>query len=72
MAQQTAVEWLIEWSKENPIAYTSDYIAAKEKALQMEKEQIMNAFNWAANEQASNRELDLSAAEVYYNKKYKQ
>jgi hypothetical protein len=38
----------------------------------MEKEQIINAYNWAAYEKASNRELDLSAAEVYYNKKYKQ
>ena len=68
MTQQTAVEWLIEnIQKVNKMDWDIVYIQAKE----MEKEQIMYAFNWAAYEQASNRELDLSAAEVYYNKKYK-
>jgi hypothetical protein len=66
MAQQTAVEWFYQR------VLAENIKAVFEKAKAMEKEQIMNAFNWAANEQASNRELDLSAAEVYYNKKYKQ
>jgi hypothetical protein len=69
MSQQTAVEWLMEnIQKVHKIDWDIVFI----QAMMMEKEQIMNAFKWAANEQASNRELDLSAAEVYYNKKYKQ
>jgi hypothetical protein len=72
MAQQTAVEWFVQQLEE----YGSDdfkiiFKKQFEQAKAMEKEQIMYAFNWAAYEQASNRELDLSAAEVYYNKKYK-
>jgi len=69
MAEQTAVEWLIEnIQKVHKMDWDIVFIQAKA----IEKEQIINAFNWAAYEQASNRELDLSAAEVYYNKKYKQ
>ena len=66
MAQQTAIEWFYQR------ILAEDIKEVFEQAKAMEKEQIMYAFNWAAYEQASNRELDLSAAEVYYNKKYKQ
>ena len=45
MKKQTAVEWLIQWSKENPIAFQSDYYAAIEQAKAMEKEQIMEAYD---------------------------
>ena len=81
MAQQTAVEWLIDRLLDGSLRFEETkmgfLISMKngdeiEQAKAMEKEQIINAYNWAAYEQASNRELDLSAAEVYYNKKYKQ
>jgi hypothetical protein len=68
MAQQTAIEWFSEnIQKVHKMDWDLVFLQAKE----MEKEQITEAYNWAAYEQASNRELDLSAAEVYYNKKYK-
>jgi hypothetical protein len=66
MAQQTALEWFYQR------ILAEDIKSVFEQAKEMEKEQITEAYNWAAYEQASNRELDLSAAEVYYNKKYKQ
>jgi hypothetical protein len=58
--KQTAVEWLINWGKQNPIAFQSDYYAAIEKAKEMEKQQIMNS--WAAGEYPS--------AESYYQEIY--
>ena len=36
----TAVEWLINWSKGNPVAFQSDYYEAIQQAKEMEKEQI--------------------------------
>jgi len=45
MKKQTAVEWLIQWSKENPVAFQSDYYAAIEQAKAMEKEQIEDAWH---------------------------
>ena len=44
MAQITAVEWLINWSKENQVAFQSDYYEAIEQAKAMEKEQIKDAY----------------------------
>jgi len=48
MAQQTAIEWLVNWSKENPLAFQSDYYEAIEQAKAMEKEQIIKAFNYGS------------------------
>ncbi|MGL4791567.1 MAG: hypothetical protein ACRCW1_09180 [Anaerotignaceae bacterium] len=69
MAQQTAVEWIIQWGKENPIAYQSDYYEAIEKAKAMEKEQIMDAY-WNGTMHISKEEA-LSDAEKFYNEYYK-
>lgn len=44
MKKQTAVEWLVQWAKENPVVYQKDYDAAIEWAKAMEKEQIDESF----------------------------
>ena len=45
MAQQTAVEWIIQWGKENPVSLQSDYYAAIEHAKAMEKQQRITDYN---------------------------
>ena len=67
MAQQTAVQWLVQWSKENPLAYQSDYHAAIKKAMKIEEEQIIDAWNDGICIQDTN---DI-CGEYYYKQKYK-
>lgn len=69
MAKQTAVEWIIQWGKENPIAYQSDYYEAIEQAKAMEKEQIMDAY-WNGTTDMEKQDA-LSDAEKFYNEYYK-
>ena len=69
MAKQTAVEWIIQWSKENPIAYQSDYYAAIEQAKAMEKEQIKDAY-WNGTTDTEKQDA-LADAEKFYNEYYK-
>ena len=67
MAQQTAVEWLILQEKR------SDYFSDEtiKKALQMEKEQIINAWRNGDNDSMYDpKQLD-EQAEQYYNETYK-
>lgn len=45
MAQQTAVEWLDRWFRDNPEATHEEGNKALEQAKQMEKEQIIEAHN---------------------------
>jgi hypothetical protein len=61
--KQTAVEWLINWGKQNPIAFQSDYYAAIEKAKEMEKEQIIDAFDTGTTDKDR-------VGEEYYNDIY--
>ena len=67
MAQQTAVEWLITQvnSEQYQIAFGQTYISIDliEQAKQMEKEQIINAFDIACEDE--NR-----IGEEYYNETY--
>jgi hypothetical protein len=65
----TAVEWLINWSKENPVAFQSDYYEAIEQAKAMEKEQIKNAY-WNGTTDME-KEDALLMAEDYFNEYYK-
>ena len=65
MKKQTAVEWLIQWSKENPIAFQSDYYAAIEQAKAMEKEQIVDAYRKGYREGALREDF-----KDYYNETY--
>ena len=69
MSKQTAVEWIIQWSKENPIAYQSDYYEAIEQAKAMEKEQIMDAY-WNGTTDMEKQDA-LNDAEKFYNEYYK-
>ena len=66
MAQQTAVEWLIQQINQDypemTWAYKEECIIAK----QMEKEQIIKAFN-----QGTFSEMEKIDAEEYYNEIYK-
>jgi len=65
MAQQTAVKWLVQWLKDNPISYGNSYNEAVEQAKAMEKEQIMNAYIDVEHQQGFEGE-----AEQYYNETY--
>ena len=65
MKKQTAVEWLIQWSKENPVAFQSDYYAAIEQAKAIEKEQIVDAYRKGYREGALREDF-----KDYYNETY--
>ncbi len=65
---QTAVEWLVEWLKNNPISYGNSYDKAIEQAKEMEKEQIIDAHIHAQfNVVLAKKEI----AEQYYNETFK-
>ncbi len=74
MAQQTAMQQLIQWMKDNgnviPFDQGDCYNEAIE-LLQMEKEQIIHAWREGDNDSMySPKELD-KQAEQYYNETYK-
>ena len=56
----TAVEWLLDWMGKNQYFIGNDLLQAVEQAKQMEKEQIMNAYD----------KVSMSTAEQYYNETY--
>ena len=65
MAQQTSVEWLINWMSANQYFIGNDLLEAVEQAKEMEKEQIIDAYEEA---------WDISYAltgEEYYNETFK-
>jgi hypothetical protein len=64
MSKQTAVEWLQE--QLFPKRLTKEQYYCIEKAKEMEKEQIINAFDECGNWQDK-----YSDSEHYYNKTYK-
>ena len=66
MVQKTAVEWLIE-QYENDFPLTFD---AMEQALEMEKEQIENAFNQGFSTPQWDKSKE-NKAEQYYNENFK-
>jgi hypothetical protein len=68
MKKQTAIEWLVQWAKENPVVYQKDYDAAIEWAKAMEREQIIKAFCEGYDHDGDNYD----GAEIsYYNRTYK-
>jgi hypothetical protein len=60
MAQQTAVEWLINYCERENWSLPSDI---EEQAKAMGKEQIIDAFDSGLN-------YDYDESETYYNKTY--
>lgn len=63
MAQQTAVEWLDRWFRDNPEATHEEGNKALEQAKQMEKEQIIQAFDIACEDKDR-------IGKEYYNETY--
>ena len=65
--KQTAVKWLWQWIMKNPLGSFGDGVKAYNKAKQMEKEQIKDAFVecWKSNI-PEGIECKLSAEEYYY------
>ena len=72
MAQQTAVEWLVEQLIPKAFAiYDITTCNAIEQAKQMEKEQIMKAVDRGFDEGCKFPEdMSLSNSEQYYNETY--
>lgn len=65
MAQQTAVEWLEEKMKKlTPPGYQIEFSYILQKAKQMEKEQIIEAW------MDIDTEFERKCAEQYYNETY--
>jgi hypothetical protein len=62
LKNQTAVEWLAQWLHDNPVVYQKDYYAAIEKAKALEKDQIIDSFNYAR--------YRLGDSSDYYNETY--
>jgi hypothetical protein len=66
MAQQTAVEWLVDkWSAQGTI-YSSDITQAKA----MEKEQIISAWLSGENDGSLEPKAFVEMAEQYYNETF--
>ena len=70
MAQQTAVEWLVEKLYEQGHFYYVQQTELIEKAKQMEKEQIMKAVDRGFDKGCNLREDKLKNAEQYYNETF--
>jgi hypothetical protein len=68
----TAVEWLINELKDNGIEYLDLAYEIIEKAKEMEKQQIIDAFNAGVNsEDFFCPPFEISESEQYYNETYK-
>jgi len=70
MAQQTAVEWLIEKIHKNMGVWIPPHIQDQAKAL--EKEQIVNTYKHGQNNGYMYKDVgnDIIDAEQYYNQTY--
>jgi hypothetical protein len=68
--KQTAVEWLIDELTDNGIDYLDLAYEIIEKALEMEKEQIIDAHGLIAKLQEDGSHK-LISGETYYNDTYK-
>lgn len=68
MAQQTAVEWLMEKYNSRQVYEESIWDEEFEQAKQMEKEQIMKAVY---DTMGNNFDPNMGRAQQYYNETYK-
>jgi hypothetical protein len=59
--KQTAIDWLVEKLKENGVNFWQEEIEMIEEAKEMEKQQIIDAYNNGDNR----------SAELYYNETFK-
>jgi hypothetical protein len=67
MSKQTAMQQLFDWIEANMDENNFDILSAKEKAIEMEKEQIVQTYKYAK----SHWSKEDASAENYYNKTYK-
>ena len=69
MPKQTAIEFLLDkYKSQNTLLFSDDF----EQAIEMEKEQIENAFNAGVNsEDFFCPPFEISESEKYYNQTYK-
>lgn len=63
--KQTAVEWLDRWFRDNPEATHEEGNRALQQAKEIEKEQIIDSFNFGT----INWDKDITA-EQFYNQTY--
>lgn len=68
MAQQTAVEWLVDKLQESGIHLMKDELEMIQQAKQMEKEQIGNS--WVDGYKNYKEVLNHSRLEQYYNETF--
>ena len=64
--KQTAVEWLVQWLKDNPISYGNSYDKAIEQANKIFEEQVKNAWIDGVTNWDSEKEV-----EDYYKETFK-
>jgi len=62
----TSIEWLINWGKENPVAFQSDYYEAIEKAKEMHNKEMVSISN---QQEISDEEIEKAVNE--YAESYK-
>jgi hypothetical protein len=65
--KQTAVEWVLDWMSKNQYFIGNDLLKAVKQAKEMEKEQIMNAFEAAEKDCGK----DFLHGDLYYNETFK-
>ena len=70
MKEQTAVEWLWRWINDNQEATIEEGNKAFNQAKEMEKEQIIEAWNIRAKIDGVLTYTDNRTAEQYYNETY--
>ena len=68
--KQTAVEWFFRWFNDNPEATHKEYAEAFQEALEMEKQQIIDACNLQRNDYRGMPTYNKSG-EQYYKETYK-
>jgi hypothetical protein len=68
----TAVEWFFRWFNDNPEATHKEYAQAFQQALEMEKQQIIDAYLQKRKLSNISKSMQLCIdAEKYYNETYK-
>ena len=70
--KQTAVEWFLTELEKKQYFIGNDMLEAYKHAIEMEKQQIENAFNAGVNsEDFFCPPFEISESETYYNETYK-
>jgi len=72
--KQTAIEWVLDWMSKNQYFIGNDLLKAVEQAKEMEKSQIIDAYqNGSIDGQiyALTRKVNIENGEQYYNEQFK-